>query len=112
MMIEQRSAPQFIIITILFFLLITVPQLRAQTGEESRHIRLTWTGDEYALRYEVVLEKEENGEYSEILRRFTDTFFIDVSLPPGNYRCQVIPYDYLEKPADGSQWFDFEVQAP
>jgi len=77
---------------------------------EIRYIqRLTWTGDEYAMRYEVVIEKYENRRYSNFLREFTEDQFIEVSLPPGNYRYQVIPYDYLNAPIHVTDWTEFSV---
>jgi len=71
--------------------------------------RLTWVGDEYAMRYEVVIEKEEEGAYSGVLREFTEESFIEVSLPSGKYRCQVTPYDFLNQPVPAAEWVDFEV---
>ncbi|MCL2181368.1 MAG: hypothetical protein FWB83_09600 [Treponema sp.] len=93
----------------------------AQNGSASFRIelrfiqRLTWTGDDYALRYEVIIEKEEllnqtgRGRYSRYFQGFTEDIFIEVSLPPGNYRFQVIPYDFFNSPVPGAQWVNFEV---
>ena len=71
--------------------------------------RLTWEGDEYAMRYEVVIEQEKAGKYHNVLREFTEESFIEVSLPSGKYRCQVIPYDFLNQPVPVTEWIDFEV---
>jgi len=71
--------------------------------------RLTWVGDEYAMRYEVIIEKEENEKYKRVLQEFTTAFFIEVSLSPGKYRFQVIPYDFLNLPVPAAGWMDFEV---
>ena len=90
------------LITALFFIGLT--PLWAQNQ------RLTWTGDEYAMRYEVIIEKEEGGEYANVLREFTEESFIEVSLPSGKYRCQVIPYDFLNQPVPVTEWMDFEVR--
>jgi hypothetical protein len=80
-------------------------------SEEIRFIqRLTWTGDEYAWRYEVVIEREE-GAYRELLRQFTTAPFIEVSLLPGKYRCLVIPYDFLDQAGERSEWIYIEVFA-
>jgi hypothetical protein len=75
--------------------------------------RLSWTGDEYTRRYEIVIEKEEEekGKYREVLREFTSEIFIDVSLSPGKYRCLVITYDFLNQPGGRSQWMHIEVLA-
>jgi hypothetical protein len=71
--------------------------------------RFVWSGGEYALQYEVVFEKEIDGEYIAHLSEFTFSQFIEVSLPPGTYRFRVIPYDILEKPAEPSDWININV---
>jgi hypothetical protein len=92
----------------MFFLLPVL--LQAQ--DEGRSVqRLSWTGDEYTRRYEIIIEKEEKGEYRELLRESTTALFIDVSLSPGKYRCLVITYDFLNRPGGGSEWMYIEVLA-
>jgi len=95
------------------------PSLRAQSAAyfidkesgEPRFIqRLAWAGGEYALRYEVVIERERNGTYVTHLREFTETPFIEVSLPPGEYRYQVSSYNILNKPEEVSRWKNIEVR--
>jgi hypothetical protein len=82
------------------------------SGEEPRFVqRLSWIGEEYVRQYEVVIEKEEEGEYRELLREFTTAFFIEVSLSPGKYRCYVIPHDFLDQPGEEYEWMYFEVLA-
>jgi len=76
----------------------------------SKH-RITWTKDDYALKYEVLIEKEENKKHSLVLREFTEEPLILVSLPPGNYRLRVIPYDFRDIPGRGSNWKNFKVFA-
>ena len=71
--------------------------------------RLTWVADEYAMRYEVIIEKEENGKYRRFSQEFTKANFIEVSLLPGKYRYQVIPYDYLDQSIPVAAWTNFEV---
>jgi hypothetical protein len=103
------------VVFFLAFFLTTLAPAWAQTvshyTEHSFVQRLAWVGDEYAMRYEVIIEREreEEGEYNSVLREFTDAFFIEVSLPPGKYRYQVIPYDYLDQPVLASEWMHFEV---
>ena len=83
-----------------------------KSGQEPRFIqRFTWTEDKYTSRYEVIFEGEVEGYYHGILRDFSDKSFIEVSLPPRKYRYRVIPYDFFGKPAEGSQWVDFEILA-
>jgi hypothetical protein len=84
--------------------------MRAQTTEPPSVQRLTWGGDEYATRYEVIIEKEEDGKYKRVLQEFTTNFFIDVSLPSGKYRFKVIPYDFFDLPVPETAWMDFEVR--
>jgi hypothetical protein len=102
------------------FLLLPVPFLQAQnsgyfldaSSGEIRYIqRLIWTGDEYAQRYEVVIEKEREGAYQELLREFTTALYIQISLLPGKYRCRVITYDFLNQAGEASQWVYIEVLA-
>jgi hypothetical protein len=83
----------------------------AQDGETHFIQRLTWTGDEYARRYEVIIEKEEEGEYRELFQEFTNALFIEVPLLPGKYRCRVITHDYLNRPGPVPEWKYIEVLA-
>ena len=92
------------------FLHILLPPLWAENSTELYPVHLDWTEDESVLRYEVIIENEE--EDLEVLREYTAAFSITVSLPPGNYRCKVIPYDFLEKPGNESPWMSFVVLAP
>ena len=94
---------------LMFFLIFMAPFLQAQNNAEARSIRLAWTGDEYALHYELQIEMEDENGFRAVLDEFTFASLIEVSLIPGKYRCRVIPYDYLEKPGRGSDWISFEV---
>jgi len=89
-----------------------VSSLWAQdSGMETRVIRLSWTRDEYALRYEVIVQKEENGVYRNVHREFTQDSSVEIPLPAGNYRCSVIPYDFLNRPGTRSAWSSMEIRA-
>ena len=90
-------------------MLITIVFLMGLTPLHAQNQRLTWEGDEYTMRYEVIIEKEEAGEYNQVLREFTEDSFIEVSLPSGKYRCQVIPYDFLNQSIPVTEWMEFEV---
>jgi len=70
---------------------------------------LEWQKDQKARRYEVVIEKEENNEYRQTIREFTETSSIEVSLEPGKYRYMVIPYNFLDRPGKVSDWKEFEA---
>jgi hypothetical protein len=115
----ERCPWLYFLIAALFFIL-PVLFLQAQDagyfpdsgGGEIRFIqRLTWTGDEYARRYEVVIEKEEEGVYRELRRESTTELFIEVSLSSGKYRCQVIPHNFLNQVGKASEWMYIEVLA-
>jgi len=79
-------------------------------GGQPRFIqRLAWSGGEYALRYEVIIENESGGTYRGFHREFTTELHIDISLQHGNYRFRVIPYDILNRPGNASEWKYIEV---
>ncbi|MDR0448208.1 MAG: hypothetical protein LBH07_06025 [Treponema sp.] len=113
----KHSIPRIVFLTAIFSL-PAASFLYAQAGgyfldtsnTELRIIqRLAWNGDENTLRYRVLVEKEEEKEYREVLQEFIATAFIEVSLPPGQYRFRVVPYDYLNQPGEGSGWVIFEI---
>ena len=80
-----------------------------QSDENGFFQRLWWTGGEYAMHYEVIIETEEAGVFRTTLRELTEEQYIKVSLSPGRYRIQVIPYDFLYRPGTPSQWMSFVV---
>ena len=103
-------------LTVLF--LSGLSALQAQTAnyfldpdsETPRFIqRLTWSGGTYALHCQVIIQKEEGGEYIGYMDNITTGLYLELSLPPGNYRFRVIPYDILGKPTEGTQWVEFKV---
>jgi len=105
----SKITPWFLFLFLLFFSFSAFAQEENYRIEVRYIQRLTWVGDEYAMRYEVVIEKYENRRYSNFLRDFTEDQFIEVSLPPGNYRYQVIPYDYFNAPIHVTDWTEFSV---
>ena len=114
--------PRYVFLFALFFL-FSILFLPAQTtryflnmdseGPRFIHPSLSWNDDEKTLRYEVIIEKETNEGYRQVLRRFTDVSFINVFLEPGKYRYRVIPYNFLNRVDEGSVsgWKDFDVIA-
>jgi len=109
-----NSGFKYLILTALF--LFGLSALKAQTAgyflDPDRGFiqRLAWSGGTYSLYCEVIIEKEEEiGEYTEYIRKFTTGNYLDISLPPGNYRFRVIPYDILGKPSTETQWSPFMV---
>jgi len=98
------------IIFLLLFISLSAYAQDVNYRVDVRYIqRLTWAGDEYAMRYEVIIEKYDNRRYSVFFREFTEEEYIEVSLPSGNYRYQVIPYDFLNSPVHVNDWVEFEV---
>ncbi|MDR0487225.1 MAG: hypothetical protein LBG91_03150 [Treponema sp.] len=106
-MVIKRGLLRFLGTVLLFLKLVP---LHAQTEENPFIQRLAWKGDEYALRYEVLIEREEGAGYRRHLQRSTNAAFIEVSLPPGKYRYRVTPFDFLNRPSEGSRWVNFEVR--
>jgi len=112
---QPPAASSFLFLITLFFLMGLAPLWAQNSGYymELRFIqRLTWAGDDYAMRYEVIIEKEEEEEaekYNRVVREFTEANFIAVSLSPGKYRYQVIPHDFFDQPIPVSEWMDFEI---
>jgi len=94
----------------LFLCLANVLFSQEEGNHGGKH-RISWTKDDYALRYEVVIQREENKKYSPALQEFTEDAFIIISLPPGNYRLRVIPYDFRDVPGRGTGWKNFKVLA-
>jgi len=78
---------------------------------EQRYVQqLVWIGDEYTLKYEVVIEKNEDNVYKAYLQEFTEKPNLQVSLSLGKYRYRIIPYDYLEHPGEASDWENIEIK--
>jgi len=71
--------------------------------------RLAWSGGTNSLYCEVIIEKQEGGEYVGYMSKITNDNHFDITLPPGNYRFRVTPYDVLGKPSAGTQWSPFTV---
>jgi len=101
----------FIFITALFFL---SSPLWAQSGhyviEQHYEQQLVWAADKYALKYEVLIERNEGKGYRLYLREFTEKPTYQLSVPPGNYRYRITPYDYLEKPGEASEWINVDIK--
>ena len=106
---------KFAFFTALFFFSLASSlwaQNRRYVTEQRFIQRLVWIGDEYAFRYEVVIERNEGEGYSEFKREFTTSSALVISLPLGNYRYRVTPYDYLDQPGEASDWVTLDVFAP
>ena len=82
-----------------------------RSGREPRFIqRLIWHGDEYALRYVLIVQKRENdGRFTEVERVETETNVCEVSLVAGRYRYSVEVYDLFDELAFTTNWHEFDV---
>jgi len=89
-------------------------KLSKTDGTLSSLQRLAWDEARYAVRYTVVLEqkRENSGAYTEVLRSDTDQIYIDVTVPPGEYRYMVMSYNVLGLPDTQSEWDYFTVHNP
>jgi len=84
--------------------------LNSQEIEDYFSVRLIWGQDEYCLNYKMIIEKEEDGNFSPVMEEFPGTNSIEVLLPQGRFRCCVIPYDFLGRPGIASEWARFEIR--
>ncbi|WP_461255733.1 hypothetical protein [Treponema sp. R80B11-R83G3] len=101
-------------LAVLTALLFMSAVLWAQSGRyviEQRYVQqLAWIGDEYTLKYEVVIEQNEGKGYRSYMREFTELPTLQISVPPGNYRYRIIPYDFLEQAGEASAWVIIDVK--
>jgi hypothetical protein len=80
------------------------------SGDEPRLVqRLIWEDSDYVLRYEVIIEKLEQGRYIEIDRLTAEENFAEVSLRAGIYRYMVEVYDLFDELFFTTEWGDFEI---
>jgi len=98
----------------LFIMLLCVIAVvsRGQENDIGQKHRITWSKDRYALRYEVLIEKEGESGRGFFLREFTEETFILVLLPPGNYRLRIISYDVRGVAGRGTEWKELKVPEP
>jgi len=117
-MIKNRTGSPLLkwaLFTALFFFSMASSlwaQNRRYVTEQRFIQRLVWVGDEYAFRYEVVIERNEGEGYYEFKRESTTSSALVISLPLGDYRYRVTPYDYLDQPGESSDWVTLDVVAP
>ena len=98
------------LILFLLFLGLT-PLLYAEEDPEQRFTRrIAWRGSEHAWRYAVEIEILQNESYRSFSREYTTEQYMDISLPPGEFRFRVISYDILGRHSEGSQWVAFDVR--
>jgi hypothetical protein len=109
-MVIENQIQKKITASILIILFLGMTSfLDAQEETQLFNRRIVWRGGEYAFRYAVEIQKLENENYRSFLREYTTSLFLEVSLSAGAYRFRIIPYDILDRPSDGTQWFNFNV---
>jgi len=105
---EVRFNVKMVIFILLFFGLASV--LFALDEEQVYKRRIVWRGNENFYRYAVEIQKSENGRYRGLMREYTTTTFLTVSLPEGDYRFRITPHDILDRPLEATQWIQFEIK--
>lgn len=72
--------------------------------------RLSWETVSDIFGYEFLLEKRDaSGAWYEIDKKILQDNFIDVSLPPGNYRYKVTVVNLLEQKETSSAYRNFDI---
>jgi hypothetical protein len=71
--------------------------------------RITWLRDENASRYELIVEKKEEGGYTEIYRNMSRNAFDEVPVDRGSYRFKVRIYNLLDQFAHETNWASFNI---
>ena len=83
-------------------------------GELFFYGRLIWDEAVYAVRYMVVMEQkiENLDTYREILRVNSEQTYLDINVPPGEYRFMVMSYNILGLLDAQTEWDYFTVHNP
>ncbi|MDR2841883.1 MAG: hypothetical protein LBV52_01625 [Spirochaetaceae bacterium] len=79
----------------------------SQTTHIVQHI--TWSEGSDVLQYKLIIEKNNNGVFTEVINQNTTQPAADISLPPGEYRYRVVVYDLLGRERPNSQWSKLTV---
>ena len=76
--------------------------------------RLAWNEAQYAVSYTVLLEQKRGNlnTFTEVLRRDTGQTYIDVTIPPGEYRFRVMSFNVLGILDTQSEWNYFDIHNP
>ena len=113
--LQQSSKLRALLLSSIFYLLSSLfahaqaPGFRVEVQTQFFQY-FSWESDGNALRYEVEIERDENGVFRQYLLESTTALYIAVSLSPGNFRYRVIPFDLLDRPGRITQWVHFEVR--
>lgn len=81
--------------------------------EEGVHFiqKIEWEPVDNILRYEVIIDQRygNSERYNEVIRRSVEQPFIEISIPPGNYRYKVLVYNLLNRLDGESDYLYFSV---
>ncbi|MCL2210925.1 MAG: hypothetical protein FWB95_03270 [Treponema sp.] len=81
------------------------------SGGEAKFIqRLMWDKDQYALYYEIEIQIYKET-YTDYYYQIVKEEYINLSLPPGQYRYSITAFDLLERRGETSEWMEFRVIA-
>jgi hypothetical protein len=110
----RRSIPYIhFLLTALFCLsgaTLWAQEAEYRIEEDGRFVQLLmWEEEENILYYEIEIEKQAGELWEGALTGKAEASLLEVSLPPGNYRYRVRPYDLLERPGPASDWIQFEI---
>jgi len=92
-------------LTFLLFLILAAGSL-VSAQEHKFNQKLSWVADKNAFSYKVEL-RGVDSDFK--LTQETDTTYIDVSLPAGQFKYRVYAYDFLGRQASVSEWRNFKV---
>ena len=73
--------------------------------------KLVWSGGENALRFQIEIERSDNGIFKKYSEETTTAHSLEISLPPGEYRFRIITYDILDRQHEVTAWKNFVVSA-
>ena len=78
--------------------------VQSERGANKFVQHISWQGVNYVRRYEVIVEQETEGVFTQVFREFTRETFVELSLTGGRYRYRIIAYDLLNRLGSLTQW--------
>ncbi|MDR1893907.1 MAG: hypothetical protein LBQ61_04340 [Spirochaetales bacterium] len=100
-----------IIILLLGGVFLPAQEGEYRLGEDGNFIQvLRWQEEPEALYYEAQIQGQTPAGWEEVLTAAAEMPFIEISLTAGDYRCRILVYDLLGRPAGTSDWTRFEIR--
>jgi hypothetical protein len=78
--------------------------VRVEDGESKFIQHISWQSVNHVRRYEIIIERETDSAWTQVLRESTRETFVELSLEGGSYRYRVIVYDLLNRPHNPPPW--------